>query len=280
MRTKEISLSFPGEDLLISLLNKSIFQLHLQLRPVTISNAESKFRAACASVVCFSNLSDESLFRPLRSTMHLLSTKIAPLFLLMLSFVAVPQAAAAPSHQPEIASDSIGTSVDYLTEEQKVSFQALEAYLLQQDRTLDYERAMKDPAIPQEVLDDFAAGLETQGWEIKASPSDLARIQEKAIAIAPAMANLRAACGGRNGLQPLPPAVLLNSCAASAVQNAYASGAGAAAIAAIITAQTGAGPLLAGTIAGILTISSGLIGLCNSWGQGVKIFATGGCWSQ
>ena len=64
------------------------------------------------------------------------------------------------------------------------------------------------------------------------------------------------------------------------MQNAYTAGAGVAGLAAFITAETGVGPVIAGGIAGLLAVSSGLVGLCNSWGHGVKIFVGGGCWSQ
>ncbi|WP_211208172.1 hypothetical protein, partial [Corynebacterium mastitidis] len=167
-----------------------------------------------------------------------------------------------------------------LSEVQEVSLRGIEKYLDQDDSSFDFAKAQEDPSIDDKTLEDFSAGLLTQGWDVRASDAALLELNKKSDEISPHLTSLRSACEGRNGVQKFPPAVLLNSCTASAVQNALGAGAGVAGIAAIITAETGAGPALAGTIAGVLAINAGVIGLCNSWGHGVKIFSGGVCWSQ
>lgn len=167
-----------------------------------------------------------------------------------------------------------------LTPAQEESFQALESHLYANEKRFDLTNAKSDLRIEPEMAVEFAAGLLIQGWEVDGAESGDPALIEATERLEPHLEQVRSACAGKNGFQALPPAVLLNSCAASAVQNAYASGAGIAGIAAVITAETGVGAVVAGTIAGILAASSGLVGLCNSWGRGVKVFATGGCWSQ
>ncbi|WP_156801782.1 hypothetical protein, partial [Corynebacterium mastitidis] len=158
-----------------------------------------------------------------------------------------------------------------LDERQEASFRSIEKYLDKDSSSFDFSKAQEDPSIDEETLEDFSVGLISQGWNVQASESTLSDLNDKSEELYPHTVALRAACEGRNGFQKFPPAILLSSCAASAVQNAYAAGAGVAGIAAVLTAETGVGPALAGTIAGILAINSGIIGLCNSWGHGVKI---------
>lgn len=175
---------------------------------------------------------------------------------------------------------SVSEKESLLTPEERASFESMEKYIDVENTTFDYSHAKSNSSIDSAVLDEYSAALLSQGWDIDADSSDLVLLQEEATRIEPALTQLRAACEGRNGFQITPPAVLLNSCSATAVQNAYTAGAGAAGLAAFITSETGVGPVIAGGIAGLLAVSSGLVGLCNSWGHGVKIFVGGGCWSQ
>jgi len=61
---------------------------------------------------------------------------------------------------------------------------------------------------------------------------------------------------GRNGVET--PTALMDSCASEAVQNAL----------------NGVGAAVAGAIAAFLWAQGGLIGVCNSWGTGVRMFPT------
>ena len=155
-----------------------------------------------------------------------------------------------------------------LTVAEEASFRAM-------DRYVDFEHARFDSG----VLNEFSGTLLAQGWNVDADESDLAILEREADAIEPAI-QFYDACQGRNGFQKLPPGVLLNSCAASALQNAYAAGAGVAALAALITAETGVGGVLAGAIAGVLAAESGILGICGSWNRGIRLFPGGICWSQ
>ena len=167
-----------------------------------------------------------------------------------------------------------------LTAEEKASFEALEKFVNEKEKTLDYKGAKADARIDDNVLKEYAGGLQASGWKVESVESDTQAVQESANRLAPTVETLEDSCKGENGFQLLPPAVLLDSCAASALQNAYAAGAGSAGLAALITAETGAGPILAGAVAAVLTLQSGIYGICNSWGNGIKIFPLGLCWSQ
>ncbi|QPK79562.1 hypothetical protein G7Y31_02295 [Corynebacterium lizhenjunii] len=164
--------------------------------------------------------------------------------------------------------------------ETEATFEALERYVHLGHDIFDYSGASRDPMVEEELLEEYAAVLMVEGWQIQGTASELVGLTEKAELHEQASIAFRAACGGRNGFQAAPPAVLLDSCAATALQNAYAAGSGVAGLAALITSYTGAGPLIAGSIASMMVIASGLVGVCNSWGRGIKVFATGGCWSQ
>ena len=95
-----------------------------------------------------------------------------------------------------------------------------------------------------------------------------------------------ASCEGRSGWRAAWPTIFLDSCQADRLSGALAAGASAAALAGLITAETGAGPAVAGAIAAALTVYGGLTGLCNSWGNGIQIIYVPNvpgsliCWSQ
>lgn len=167
-----------------------------------------------------------------------------------------------------------------LSPEEKASFEALDKFVDQKAKTLDYKGAKADAKIDDNVLKDYAAGLQASGWKVESVGSDAQAIQESADQLAPTVENLEASCNGKNGVQSFPPAVLLDSCAATALQNAYVVGAGVSGLAGIITSETGAGAVIGGTIAAALTAASGLVGMCNAWDKGVKLYTTAICRSQ
>ena len=166
-----------------------------------------------------------------------------------------------------------------LTVAEEASFRAMDRYVDFEHARFDYRAAQSDPDVDSGVLNEFSGTLLAQGWNVDADESDLAILEREADAIEPAI-QFYDACLGRNGFQKLPPGILLNSCAASALQNAYAAGAGVAALAALITAETGVGGFLAGAIAGGLAAESGILGICGSWNRGIRLFPGGICWSQ
>ena len=156
---------------------------------------------------------------------------------------------------------------------------------LSDNLVLDYGAASADPAVKRATLDDFAVGLIAGGGSVVGAGSVANQLAKAAERLS---ANLDAAilaCEGRNGWRNFWPTIFLDSCNSNALAAAMAAGAGVAALAALITAATGAGPVVAGTIAAALGIYSALVALCNSWGHGIQIFVNplGGtpvCWSQ
>lgn len=151
------------------------------------------------------------------------------------------------------------------------SLQRLDPYF--KNGTIDYAAAVSDDSIDKKVLDEYTSALQAS--------SDTMHPDSPTSAVIKAMS----ACKGKNGWRAFWPTVFLNSCNASAVSNALNSGAGVAAVAAAITSYTGAGPVVAGAIAGALATYGGVYGLCNSWGRGIQLFlnpvnALPACWSQ
>ena len=80
-----------------------------------------------------------------------------------------------------------------------------------------------------------------------------------------------ASCEGRSGWRAAWPTIFLDSCQADRLSGALAAGASAAALAGLITAETGAGPADAGAIAGVLGFYGSLSMICNSWDTGIAI---------
>ena len=65
--------------------------------------------------------------------------------------------------------------------------------------------------------------------------------------------------------------IFLDSCQADRLSGALAAGASVTFLAGMITAETGAGPAVAGAIAGVLGFYGGLTQICNSWDTGIAI---------
>jgi hypothetical protein len=81
------------------------------------------------------------------------------------------------------------------------------------------------------------------------------------------------ACKGKNryDVTGLQQNIYFDSCVSQDIIGKIAVGAGAAAIAGLITAETGIGGLAGGLVAGILTIGGGALGSCAARGSGVVI---------
>ncbi|RKR75111.1 hypothetical protein [Frondihabitans australicus] len=114
---------------------------------------------------------------------------------------------------------------------------------------------------------EFAAGYAASGGQIVRATPDAALSS---------MMNdipMPRACAGKNrqdttGLQSN---VYIDSCVTQRVISLMGSGAGLAGIVAAVTAATGAGPIVAGVIAGLLGIGAGVLGSCSAKGRGVAI---------
>ena len=155
---------------------------------------------------------------------------------------------------------------------------------LSADLELDYAAASADPSVKRATLDDFSAGLIAGGGKVVGAGPAADRIAKAAERITASLNASILSCEGRNGWRNFWPTVFLDSCNASALSNLMNVGAGVAAIAALLSAATGAGAAVAGAIAAVLALYGSLLSLCNSWGHGVQIFlnpfGTPVCWSQ
>lgn len=156
----------------------------------------------------------------------------------------------------------------------------LDRYTYPDTKVFDLDGALaQDEELEAEAFE-LASVLEAFGWDIHSTnPEYLGNVSTQASA----QANLVrpfSNCNGRNGAQLVPPAILLNSCAASALQNAITGGASAVELAGTLTAVTGVSLALATPIAIGLAAQASLIGICGSWGNGIRLFPNGMCWSQ
>ena len=146
--------------------------------------------------------------------------------------------------------------------------QALENHIA--DGTLDYQAAKADPAITDATLDDFTAGYIVAGGRLSVPDSAPPEVRDRVAALAP-YAEEFASCEGRSGWRAVWPTIFLDSCQADLLSGALAAGASVTFLAGMITAETGAGPAVAGAIAGVLGFYGGLTQICNSWDTGIAI---------
>lgn len=144
-----------------------------------------------------------------------------------------------------------------LTDDELSSLFAIEEHI-GSDGQLDIAAATDDPRIDQAFLEDFAGGY--------ASGADHGS------------GSVMSNCVGINA--NLYQQVWLDSCNASALSTAIATGAGIPAIIGILT-SSGVGTVVAGVMAAALGMYSGLAALCNSWGRGIILSTQApACWSQ
>lgn len=213
----------------------------------------------------------------------------------VLAMLVTPNTAAAASAAPSAgavytsASASKSQELDPETEAIKAEVAALKKYL-SKDLELDYTAAAGDPRISRATLDEYATWYMAAGETVLGATADVvalesavSNVEEELAAVSSGEGVSILACSGRNGWRTWYPTVFLDSCATNAVISAYAIGAGVAGMAALITAWTGAGPAIAGVIAGALSVSGGIVGLCGSWGRGIQVFVApwgSVCWSQ
>lgn len=167
-------------------------------------------------------------------------------------------------------------TTDALTEDLLV----LDHYTYPDTMVFDLDGALaQDEDLEAEALE-LASVLEAFGWSIQSTnPEYLENVSVKSSAQA-GIVQPFSNCNGKNGSQLVPPAILLDSCAASALQNAITGGATAVELAGTLTAITGVSLALATPIAIGLVAQASLIGICGSWGNGIRLFPNGMCWSQ
>lgn len=154
-----------------------------------------------------------------------------------------------------------------LTDEEISSLYAIEEYI-DSDGQLNMTAAEDDPRIDQAFLEEFAEGY--AGFD---NDSEIS-----AQHVQPPEATTSSNCVGIN--TTLYQQVWLDSCNASALSTAIATGAGIPAIIGIL-ASSGVGTVVAGVMATALGMYSGLAALCNSWGRGIILSTQApACWSQ
>lgn len=165
------------------------------------------------------------------------------------------------------------TSGGSLTEQEVANLEILETHIDAAGQ-LDFEAAAGDPRLDEQFLLDFTEGYALVVNHGPTNTGVTGGAQSRSSAAA------TSSCAGVNGVAGQQ--VFLDSCNAGALSSSMAAGAGVATLTAIITAATGAGLIVAGSIAGGLALASSLTSLCNSWGRGIfiNVGTPPFCWSQ
>ncbi|WP_121368111.1 hypothetical protein [Frondihabitans australicus] len=116
------------------------------------------------------------------------------------------------------------------------------------------------------MVDDFATGWSAAGREVTNATVDTVTVS-MALAAEPRVR----ACVGKNSYDytGLQLNAYMNSCNSAKFLGLITSGAGLATIAAVVTAATGVGAVVAGTIAGAMTVASGAVTTCTARGRGM-----------
>lgn len=147
--------------------------------------------------------------------------------------------------------------------------------------SFDYGAAVAG-GVPASFAAEFASGVIAGGGKIVNAPADVTTASEAK----GAQMLSAASCNGRNGYGVYwwGFQTATDSCVTSALINAIWAGAGAAALAGIISSETGVGAAAGAIAAAALTIGAGALGVCASWGNGIywNTLYTGTpfCWGQ
>lgn len=128
-------------------------------------------------------------------------------------------------------------------------------------RTFDADQARASGA-DAALLEEFASGYLAGGGTVRHISVDPAEVAE--------LRGNTVFCSGKNrfDVTGLQANLYMNSCVSNDVVGKLAQGAGLAAILALISAETGVGPVVGGIVAGLLTIGGGALASCNSKGRG------------
>lgn len=136
--------------------------------------------------------------------------------------------------------------------------------------------------VPATFAADFASGVVAGGGEITNAPADVSTASQAKGAQMLSVAS----CSGHNGYGQYwwGWQTATDSCVTSAIINSIWAGAGIAALAGILSSETGVGAAAGAIAAAALTIGAGALGVCASWGNGIywNTLYTGTpfCWGQ
>lgn len=137
-------------------------------------------------------------------------------------------------------------------------------------RTFDADRARAAGA-NRSLVEEFASGYVAGGGTVKNVRVDADEVTAlQAIGID--------GCAGKNSfdITGLQANLYMNSCVSNDVAGKLTQGAGVAAVAALISAETGVGAVAGGIVAGLLTIGAGALASCNAKGKGTVSHNIGG----
>lgn len=181
----------------------------------------------------------------------------------------------------ELSPEDIEKLLDasHLGDYEKSTLRALEKYTDMSNATFDYGAALADNAVDQKIVKDYAIGLKSSGWELVGTGGGIADIETKAHQLRSEF-NAPGTCGGVNGYQFNPPAILIDSCIIKATEHSESLGVGFAGPAGMLTHKAGVGPTTTGAITAILASESAAARSCNATGNGIRVFADGHCESQ
>ncbi|WP_144413480.1 hypothetical protein [Corynebacterium epidermidicanis] len=166
------------------------------------------------------------------------------------------------------------------TDAQTEHLKLLDPYVHPDEKVFNLKDAIaKDRSLEHDAIE-LASVYHGFGWSITtANEEQLSRVSTRA-ATRTSTIQPFSNCNGRNGFQPMPPAALLDSCASSALQNSIAAGATVVELAGLLSSYTGISLAVATPIAIGLAAQASLMGVCGSWGNGIRLFSNGMCWSQ
>jgi len=190
------------------------------------------------------------------------------------------QAAGTAPDPHQVAARSPAPEVDQATVAQ-VTLAAKSTSKIGNVVQFDYDAAVKS-GVSKATAEEFASGIVAGGGSVIHAPVSVTIAPASLGAVATAMSN----CQGRDGFSTYwwGTQIQLDSCAANVVMNAMWGGAGVAAIAGIISSETGVGGAAGAVAAAAFTIGAAGLGVCSAWGTGIYINqvwgAVPGCWAQ
>ncbi|MCS4277785.1 hypothetical protein M2390_003000 [Mycetocola sp. BIGb0189] len=148
--------------------------------------------------------------------------------------------------------------------------------------TFDYAKALS-AGVDETFAADYARGILLAGGVVHGSPG--VKVPTLSVSDQELRQSVRA-CLGRNGVENYwwGHQLRIDSCNTQLVIGLLTAGAGISALAAIITAATGAGAVAGTVAAAVLTVGAGAVTACNMYGRGVFLnhlwTGTPFCWGQ
>ena len=177
------------------------------------------------------------------------------------------QAAGADSDSLQIATQQATPKADRATVAQ-VALAARSTSRVGPVVQFNYDAALKS-GVAKGIADEFAGGIVAGGGSVINAPASVRIAPTSLGPVAAAISN----CQGRNGFSTYwwGTQIQLDSCAANVVTNAMWGGAGVAAIAGIISSETGIGGAAGAVAAAAFTIGAAGLGVCSAWGTGIYV---------